>query len=284
MLEHVGGIDHCVVLVRDLDKAAETFARAGFTVAPRGVHSAHMGTGNNCVMLEKDYFEILGVLTPTEANAKWRAVLETREGMTAIAMRAHDAEKGAAEVAARGIPTMPVMRFGRPVDMPDGSRTETRFNTFHLVDLVAPGLRIFACQHLTPGATWVPGSMTHANTAKGLTGLEVLASDPASVAASIAKLLDSAPEQMGDGVLSVPTSAAPIIVLNRAALVARYGVLDLDGLPDAGPVTLGITVADLAATQACLTKAGLPFSTIPGGGIAVAPAAAHGVILAFRAA
>jgi len=114
MLQHVGGIDHCVVLVRDLDKAAETFARAGFTVAPRGVHSAHMGTGNNCVMLEKDYFEILGVLTPTEANAKWRAVLEAREGMTAIAMRAHDAEKGAAEVAARGIPTMPVMRFGRP--------------------------------------------------------------------------------------------------------------------------------------------------------------------------
>ncbi|MFO0185190.1 MAG: VOC family protein, partial [Alphaproteobacteria bacterium] len=76
MLEHVGGIDHCVVLVRNLDKAAETFARAGFTVAPRGGQSAHMGTGNNCVMLEKDYFEILGVLTPTEANAKWRAVLE----------------------------------------------------------------------------------------------------------------------------------------------------------------------------------------------------------------
>ena len=88
MLQHVGGIDHCVVLVRDLDKAAETFARAGFTVAPRGVHSAHMGTGNNCVMLEKDYFEILGVLTPTEANAKWRAVLEAREGMTAICNRA----------------------------------------------------------------------------------------------------------------------------------------------------------------------------------------------------
>ena len=37
MLQHIGGIDHCVVLVRDLDKAAETFARAGFTVAPRGV-------------------------------------------------------------------------------------------------------------------------------------------------------------------------------------------------------------------------------------------------------
>jgi hypothetical protein len=178
---------------------------------------------------------------------------------------------------------MPVMRFGRPVDMPDGSRTETRFNTFHLVDPVAPGLRIFACQHLTPGATWVPGTMTHANTAKALTGLEVLASDPVAVAASIGKLLDSTPEAISDGLWRVRTEAAPILVLNRAALSARYGALDLAGLPDAGPVTLGITVADLAAAQACLTKAGLPFSAIPGGGIAVAPAAAHGVILAFRA-
>jgi hypothetical protein len=110
-----------------------------------------------------------------------------------------------------------------------------------------------------------------------------LASDPAEVAAAIGKLLDSAPEAMGDGMWRVPTSAAPILVLNRAALAARYGALDLGGLPDAGPVTLGITVADLAAAQACLTKAGLPFSAIPGGGIAVAPAAAHGVILAFRA-
>jgi hypothetical protein len=124
--------------------------------------------------------------------------------------------------------------------------------------------------------------MTHANTAKGLTGIEVLAADPAWVAAAIAKLLDSKAEMIGDGVLRVATSAAPIIVLNRAALAARYGALDLAGLPDAGPVTLGITVADLAAAQACLTKAGLPFSAIPSGGIAVAPAAAHGVILAFR--
>jgi hypothetical protein len=73
------------------------------------------------------------------------------------------------------------------------------------------------------------------------------------------------------------------MVLNRAALAARYGALDLAGVPDAGPVTLGITVADLAAAQACLAKAGFPFSAIPGGGIAVPPAAAHGVILAFRA-
>jgi hypothetical protein len=125
--------------------------------------------------------------------------------------------------------------------------------------------------------------MTHANTAKGLTGIEVLAADPAAVAASIATLLDSKPEALGDGVLRVATSAAPIIVLNRAALAARYGELDLAGLPDAGPVTLGITVADLAAAQACLVKAGLPFTAISGGGIAVAPAAAHGVVLAFRA-
>ena len=110
-----------------------------------------------------------------------------------------------------------------------------------------------------------------------------MAADPAAVAASIATLLDSMPEAVSDGLWQVRTEAAPILVLNRAALAARYGALDLAGLPEAGPVTLGITVADLAAAQACLVKAGLPFTAIPGDGIAVAPAAAHGVVLAFRA-
>src|SRR5215211_4643411 len=43
-LKHIVGLDHIVVLVRDLDGAAETWRRLGFTLAPRGTHSAHMGT------------------------------------------------------------------------------------------------------------------------------------------------------------------------------------------------------------------------------------------------
>lgn len=281
MLQHVGGVDHCVVLVRDLDAAAASYARLGFTVAPRGRHSAHMGTGNNCVMLQRDYFELLGVLAPTEANARWRAVLETREGMTAVALRAHDAEQGAAEVAARGAATLPVQRFGRPVDLPGGGTTETRFHTFHLAEMPAPGLRIFACQHLTPEATWIPGLMDHANTATGLDAIEVLARDPRAAAAGLARVLDRPTGADGSGGVRVETGAAPIVFLDRAALAARYPGLDLPGLPEEGPVTLAVRVADRAAAARCLAAAGVAGSEGPGG-LAVAPASAHGVILAFR--
>jgi hypothetical protein len=281
MLRHIGGIDHCVVLVRDLAAARDSFARLGFTVAPRGVHSAHMGTGNHCIMLRRDYFEILGVLAPTEANARWRAVLETREGMTAIALRAHDAAAGAAEIAARGVPTQPVMRFGRPVELPGGGQTETRFNTFHLAEMPAPGLRLFACQHLTPEATWVPGLMDHPNTAEGLAGIEVLAADPAAAAAGVARVLDQAPAAEPDGAMRLETGAAPLTFLTRGQLGARYPGLDLSGLPEAGPATLAIRVADRAAAARCLAAAGVAAAEGPGG-LAVAPGAAHGVILAFR--
>lgn len=43
-LKNVIGIDHAVVMVQDLDKAAENYRQLGFTLSPRGTHSAHMGT------------------------------------------------------------------------------------------------------------------------------------------------------------------------------------------------------------------------------------------------
>jgi catechol 2,3-dioxygenase-like lactoylglutathione lyase family enzyme len=281
MLTHLGGVDHVVVLVRELDAAAATYRRLGFTVAPRGTHSAHMGTGNHCVMLQHDYFELLGVVAPAEANASWRALLETREGMTAVALRAHDAEKGAAEIAARGAATAPVQRFGRPVDLPDGTRTETRFQTFHIAEPPAPGLRLFACQHLTPEATWVPGLTEHANTATALAAVEVLATDPAESASGLARLLDRPVSPEVAGAVAVETGAAPIVFLTRDALAARYPGLPLGTLPEAGPVALAVRMEDRAAASRCLDAAGIVALDGPGG-LATPPAAAHGVVLAFR--
>src|SRR5882757_530912 len=75
-LKNIIGIDHAVVMVRDLDKAAENWKRLGFTVSPRGTHSAHIGSGNYTIMLDPDYIELLGVLVETEHNAPTRAFLD----------------------------------------------------------------------------------------------------------------------------------------------------------------------------------------------------------------
>src|SRR5689334_1392290 len=101
-LNNIIGIDHAVVMTRDLDKAAEACRRLGFTVSPRGTHSAHMGTGNYTIMLDPDYIELLGVLAPTEHNAPARAFLEKREGIERVAFTATDAAAGADEIRARG--------------------------------------------------------------------------------------------------------------------------------------------------------------------------------------
>ena len=87
-LKNVVGIDHAVVVVRDLDKAAENWRRLGFTVSPRGTHSARMGSGNATIMLDPDYVELLGVLAETEHNAPTRAFLAKRgEGIERIALQ-----------------------------------------------------------------------------------------------------------------------------------------------------------------------------------------------------
>ena len=62
-MQHVSGIDHCVLLVRDLDAAERAMARLGFRPTPRGHHSAHMGTANATVVFrDGTYFETLGVV------------------------------------------------------------------------------------------------------------------------------------------------------------------------------------------------------------------------------
>src|SRR5258706_5201609 len=76
-------------MVKDLDQAAANYKRLGFTVSPRGTHSAHMGSGNYTIMFDPDYMELLGVLTPTEHNAPARAYLDTRgEGIERVAFTA----------------------------------------------------------------------------------------------------------------------------------------------------------------------------------------------------
>src|SRR6201994_5151529 len=114
-LKNVIGIDHAVIMARDLDGAAENWTRLGFPVSPRGTHSAHMGTGNYTIMLDPDYIELLGVLAPTEHNAPARALLETREGIERVAYTAVDSAAGAEEIRARGLPPIGPTDFERPV-------------------------------------------------------------------------------------------------------------------------------------------------------------------------
>jgi len=76
----LSAIDHVVVMVEDLDAAANNWKRLGFAVSPSGTHSAKLGSGNYTIMLGDDYAELLGILTATEHNAPSRAFIAERGG------------------------------------------------------------------------------------------------------------------------------------------------------------------------------------------------------------
>ena len=282
-LKNVIGIDHAVVMVKDLDQAAANYKRLGFTVSPRGTHSAHMGSGNYTIMFDPDYMELLGVLTPTEHNAPARAYLETRgEGIERVAFTAVDSADGAEEIRARGYPPVGPTDFERPVTMPNGTISAAKFRTFEWPRAETPGgIRIFACQHKTRETVWIPELMQHANGAKRLKQVVIVSPEPAKDAAHLSKMIDRDPRSEADGAVAVPSGSdrADFVFLTRDQLGKRYPGVSLAGLPERGGAGL-VIAADLTAAEKALGATGVHSA----GGIVVPPAAGNGTLLAFAKA
>ena len=283
-LRNIIGIDHAVVMVRDLDQAAAIWKRLGFTVSPRGTHSARMGTGNTTIMFDHDYVELLGVLVETEHNVPTRKFLARRgEGIERVAFTAVDSAGGAAEIRARGFEPLGPTDFERPVTMPDGSLSAARFSIFQWPIAQAPGgVRIFACQHKTRQAVWIPELMKHANGARRLSQVMVVSPEPGNDAAQLARMIDRGARAEADGAVAVPSGSdrADFVFLTREQLGRRYPEVSLAGLPERGGAGLVLVTSDLEAAEKAFGSAGVR----SGNALCVAPAAANGTLLVFASA
>ncbi|MGE0765461.1 MAG: VOC family protein [Hyphomicrobiaceae bacterium] len=274
------GLDHVVLMVRRLDEGANRWAELGFTVSPRGLHTAVMGTANHTIMLRHDYIELIGVVAETERNLPGRQFLAKRgEGMERAAFTGTDADDGVAELKERGFAALGPYDFGRPVDLPDGRKVEATFRTFVWpVEERPGGLRVFACQHLTREHVWIPELTRHANTAYRIDRVEMLSPDPAKAAAHMGRLIDRKPEPLSDGALRVATGSGrgDFVFLDRATLERRHPGVPLDGIPDETPITLALTVTSAdAAARAVGKKAAVVTPRM----VKVAPAEASGILL-----
>ncbi|MGE0697822.1 MAG: VOC family protein [Hyphomicrobiaceae bacterium] len=279
------GLDHVVIMVRDLAEGGRRWQSLGFTVAPRGLHTAEMGTANHTIMLGEDYLELIGVVAETDRNLPGRQFLARRgEGIERAAFTGTDADDGVAELKARGFAALGPWDFGRPVDLPDGRKSEARFRTFVWpVEERPGGLRVFACQHLTRENVWIPELTRHANTARRIVRVEMLSPDPAKAAAHMGRLIDRMPEPLPDGALRVATGGkrGDFVFLDRATLERRHPGVPLGDLPEETAITLALEVADVrAAAKAVASKAAVVSDTV----VKVAPAEASGVILELAGA
>jgi catechol 2,3-dioxygenase-like lactoylglutathione lyase family enzyme len=280
-LENIVGIDHAVVVVKDLDQAAAGWARLGFTLSPRGTHSAKLGSGNYTIMFGPDYIELLGVLAETEHNAPSRAFLAERgEGIERIAFTTIDAAAGAEEVSDLGLDAIGPIDFSRPVQLPGGGQSEAKFSIFQWPIKEAPaGLRIFACQHHTRAAVWIPELQHHANTATRLKRVIVLSPKPESDARHLIRLIEGELYTDPDGAVIVPSGSdrAEFAFVTRERLGELYPGVSLAGLPERGGAGLVVCVSDLAAAQQAAGASAVQIDA----GVAVPPTVATGVLLIF---
>jgi hypothetical protein len=282
-LKNIIGVDHAVVVVNDLDGAAQNWKRLGFTVSPRGTHSAKMGTGNYTIMLAEDYLELLGVLDATEHNAPTRAFLaRTGGGIERVAFSTSDAAKGAEEIRARGYPPIGPTDFERPVTLPNGRQSAAKFATFQWpIDQAPGGVRLFACQHKTRDTVWIPELQQHANTAKRIERILIVSPEPKADAGHLATMIDIPARGERDGTWLVASGPgrADFVFLAREVLDRQYPDVPMAGLPERGGVGLVLAVDDLASARRALGVAAIQ----SGEALVVPPAAGNNAMLAFVA-
>lgn len=283
MSHPVKGVDHCFILVNDLDKAAAQYAQMGFTLSPRGEHSKAKGSANYTIMFPDDYFELLGLLQPTEMNAGRRQTLADQgQGLHAVACRIDSAEAAAQDLKRLGIATHGLGSFARPVALPDGSTGTAAFSTVAYTPAEVPVGAVFMCQHKTRETVWLPELLEHANTACGLDAILAISETPKDVGDRFARLWadgQSVKSASGYTVTTGPNSA-PLLVMTAAEMAALYPGINLADTPKGAFSGLRIKVADMDAVRACLAQAGIT-GTDTKRGIAVAPQHTSGAIVEF---
>lgn len=278
MRDGLTGIDHAVVLVRDLDAAQAAWRRLGFALTPRGHHT--LGSSNHCMMFGRDYLELLAVPRPHPSMAYFTAFLERGEGLAAFAFASDDGLAAHAAFVRDGVPADPPFEFSRPVERAGGR--DARFRIVQLPEAATPGMRAFVCQHFTPERVWLPEDVEHPNGATGLAGISIACDDPDRVAAGYGRLagvpvgLDAA-----TGARSIRVGRLCFEFGDRAAMAGRLRGAAPATAPRPAAVALTIAVRDMSFVRGLLASGGVPTVEIAGDSLAVPAAHAQVVAVVF---
>jgi len=277
MRKHIRGIDHVVVLVRDLERARVTYERLGFTLTPRGYHT--LGSQNHCIVFGRDYVELLAVPKPHPAMQYFTDFLAAGEGLGAVALATDDAESAQRELVGAGVTADPPLDFSRPVELPEGAR-DAAFRIVQLSPADTPGCRTFLCQHFTPELVWRDEYRAHALGATGIAALGIIVEDPRSAASGYARLFDVKPSRVAEGLL-VETGSAPIALGSRAKVGHRLNGVALPVRARPLVAALFIRVADRSRAARALERGGFSPVAFADGSFAIGADQAHGVALVF---
>ena len=164
-------IDHLVLAVHDLDRAAAGYEQLGFSVGARNRHP--WGTENRVIQFRSSFLELItvadaGLIPPHRPHhfslgAFVRDSLAHREGPAMLVLDSADAPADAAHFARAGIGDLAPFSFEREGRAADGTRTRVAFTLAFALDDQLPEVAFFTCQQHFPDAFWSPDQQQHAN-------------------------------------------------------------------------------------------------------------------------
>jgi Glyoxalase-like domain len=285
------GLDHIVHAVRDLDAAAEFYRRAGFTVGARNRHP--WGTHNRIVQLKNCFVEILTVAEPEKIvphrarsfsfGAFHRDFLAMREGFSMLILNSGNAADDARAFEAAGIGGYDVFDFAREGSRPDGTAVKVAFSLAFASDPASPNLGFAVCRHHFPENFWDPAFQTHANGAKTVPDVAMVADNPTDhhiFLKTFAGVQDLHSSSIG---VRARTGNGDIEIMEQVAFRDQFGVSpDVDG----EGMTLNairFEVTDIAQVEALLLQNAMATQRHVGR-LIIPPEAAHGATLIFEAA
>src|SRR5262245_4007281 len=186
-------IDHIVVAVDDLDRAAACYEGLGFTLTPRAAHPDNMGTANRLAQFrDGNFIELLAVDRPDRLEghdfaatprrfsfgAHNKDFLRVRNGMSMLALASPDSRADLAQFDAAGIDTYAPFDFERRAVLPDGTRATVAFRLGFATSPLMRGMAFFVCENRCPQYFWKPEFQAHENGAQSLDAVYIEANEP----------------------------------------------------------------------------------------------------------
>lgn len=160
------GIDHIVIVVADLEKAARDYEKLGFTVVPGGKHP--VGSHNVLISFaDGSYIEIISYYRPSPDHRWWKP-LQTGEGLVDFCMQTDDLIGDTQKLRDAGVNINDPVPWSRT--RPDG------YELKWLLSLARQGHRgvaPFLIQDITPREERIPQKFDHPNGANGIGNLTV---------------------------------------------------------------------------------------------------------------
>jgi catechol 2,3-dioxygenase-like lactoylglutathione lyase family enzyme len=281
-------IDHLVVAVHDLDKAASFYQRLGFQVGGRNRHP--WGTENRIVQLADSFIELITVgegaaISPHQASAFSfgafvQDYLSHREGLAMLVLDSQDAKADAARFAEKGVGSFEPFYFERSGRRPDGSETKVAFTLAFASDEGAPRAGFFVCQQHFPENFWNPEFQRHDNKAAGISAVALAAPNPAGYRAFLTTFTGTEPTSPDRDDLSFRLGESHFDVLTQDDAAEIYASVEAE-LDQPSFVAFGVRVEDIHRQATWLDAAEIPYQHI-GSRLIVPASAAFGVAIAFE--